>query len=70
MGTDTPMGTGESFARAGELGDSYALILNSQLPQEIPFEIVKKYPGSTFIVRFLATAAQKSYTVKPLRAQN
>jgi hypothetical protein len=43
----------------GEPGDSYALILNGQLPQDIPFEVMKKYPGSTFIVRFLATIAGK-----------
>ena len=37
----------------GEPKDSYALILNGQVPQDIPIEIVKKYPLSTFIVRIL-----------------
>jgi hypothetical protein len=40
--------------------DSYALVLNSQLPQELPFEIVKKYPGSSFIVRILPRVGEKS----------
>ncbi len=44
----------------GEPGDSYALILNSQLPQDVPFEVVKKYPGSTFIVRILATVGREA----------
>jgi hypothetical protein len=43
-----------------QLTDSYALVLDSQLPQELPFEIVKKYPGSTFIVRILPRAGEKS----------
>ena len=43
----------------GEPADSYALILNSQLAQDVPFEIVKKYPGSTFIVRILSTVREK-----------
>jgi hypothetical protein len=38
----------------GESNDSYALILNGQLPQDLPFEIVKKYRLSTFIVRILS----------------
>jgi hypothetical protein len=39
--------------------DSYALILNSPLPESVPFEIVKKYPGSTSIVRILSTVGEK-----------
>jgi hypothetical protein len=35
----------------GEPKDSYALILNGQVPQDLPVEILKKYPLSTFIVR-------------------
>jgi hypothetical protein len=43
----------------GEPGDSYALILNTQLPQDVPFEVVKKYPGSTFIARISPTLGEK-----------
>ena len=43
----------------GEPANSYALILNNQLPQDVPFELVKKYPGSTFIVRILSTVGEK-----------
>ena len=43
----------------GEPTDSYALILNNQLPQDVPFEVVKKYPDSTFIVRILSTVGEK-----------
>ena len=32
----------------GAPGDAYALVLNCQLPQDIPFEVMKKYPGSNF----------------------
>jgi hypothetical protein len=39
----------------GKRANSYALVLNSQLPQDVPFEMVKKYPGSTSIVRILST---------------
>jgi hypothetical protein len=39
-------------------GDSYALILNGQLPQDLPVEIVKKYSSSTFIVRILPKAGE------------
>ena len=42
----------------GELNDSYALILNGQLPQDLPIEIVKKYQFSTFIVRILSRAGE------------
>jgi hypothetical protein len=35
----------------GEPKDSYALILNGQVPQDLPIEILKKYPLSTYIVR-------------------
>ncbi|HMD42899.1 MAG TPA: glycosyltransferase family 39 protein [Candidatus Acidoferrum sp.] len=38
----------------GEQKDSYALILDTQLPQDLPIEIVKKYQHSTFIVRILS----------------
>jgi Dolichyl-phosphate-mannose-protein mannosyltransferase len=38
----------------GEQNDSYALILDSPLPQDLPIEIVKKYQSSTFIVRILS----------------
>jgi Dolichyl-phosphate-mannose-protein mannosyltransferase len=40
-------------ARLAEAGptDSYALILNRPLPPDLPIEVVKKYPLSTFIVR-------------------
>jgi hypothetical protein len=38
----------------GEPTDSYALILNRPLPQDLPVEVVQKYPLSTFIVRILA----------------
>jgi hypothetical protein len=38
----------------GEQNDSYALILESQLPQDLPIEIVKKYQSSTFIIRILS----------------
>jgi hypothetical protein len=34
--------------------DSYVLILNRPLPQDLPFEVVKKYALSTFIVRIPA----------------
>ena len=37
-----------------EPNDAFALILNTPLPKEIPFEIVKTYPSSTFIVRIPA----------------
>jgi hypothetical protein len=43
----------------GAPADSYALILNSPLPQDVPFEMVKKYPGSTSIVRILSKVAEK-----------
>jgi hypothetical protein len=43
----------------GEPANSYALVLNNQLPQDVPFEVVKKYPGSTFIVRILSTVGEK-----------
>ena len=43
----------------GGPANSYALILNNQLPQDVPFEVVKKYPGSTFIVRILSTVGEK-----------
>ena len=39
-----------------EPNDAFALILNTPLPKEIPFEIVKTYPSSTFIVRIPAGA--------------
>jgi hypothetical protein len=42
-----------------EQKDSYALILNGQLPQNIPIEIVKKYQFSTFIVRILSKAGER-----------
>ena len=38
----------------GEQNHSYALILESQLPQDLPIEIVKKYQSSTFIIRILS----------------
>jgi hypothetical protein len=44
----------------GVSNDSYALILNGQLPPDIPFEIVKKYSVSTFIVRILARTGESS----------
>jgi 4-amino-4-deoxy-L-arabinose transferase-like glycosyltransferase len=34
--------------------DSYALILNRPLPQDLPIQVIKKYPLSTFIVRIPA----------------
>jgi 4-amino-4-deoxy-L-arabinose transferase-like glycosyltransferase len=43
----------------GVAANSYALVLNSQLPQDLPFEIVKKYPGSTSIVRILSAVGEK-----------
>ena len=46
----------------GEQNDSYALILDSQLPQDLPIEIVKKYQFSTFIVRILSKARGRSQT--------
>jgi hypothetical protein len=42
----------------GVPNDSYALILNGQLPPDIPFAIVKKYSFSTFIVRILTKAGE------------
>jgi len=46
----------------GDLNDSYALILNSQLPQDLPIEIVKKYQFSTFIVRILPREGERLQT--------
>jgi hypothetical protein len=46
----------------GEPIDSYALVLNTQLPQDLPIEIVKKYPSSTFIVRILSRGGESSST--------
>jgi hypothetical protein len=43
----------------GQSADSYALVLNSQLPQDLSCEIVKKYPLSTFIVRILPKVGEK-----------
>jgi hypothetical protein len=39
--------------------NSYAFILNNQLPRDVLFEVVKKYPGSTFIVRILPIVGEK-----------
>jgi hypothetical protein len=39
---------------AGEPNVSYALVLDGQLPQDLPYEIVKKYQFSTFIIRILS----------------
>jgi hypothetical protein len=39
--------------------DSYALILNGQLPQNLPIEIVKKYQFSMFIVRILPRTGER-----------
>ena len=44
----------------GEPIDYYALVLNTQLPQDLPIEIVKKYPSSTFIVRILSRGGESS----------
>jgi hypothetical protein len=40
-------------------GDAFALVLNKQLPQNLPFEIVKTYPSSTFILRILPDAPKQ-----------
>jgi phosphate/sulfate permease len=45
----------------GASNDSYALILNRPLPQDLPMEIVKRYPSSSFIVRILAKAGESSF---------
>ncbi len=45
-----------------EPNDAFALVLNTPLPQEIPFEIVKAYPSSTFIVRIPADTTQPTLT--------
>jgi hypothetical protein len=34
-----------------EANDAFALVLDSQLPQNIPYEILKTYPSSTFILK-------------------
>jgi hypothetical protein len=39
--------------------DAFALVLNSQLPQNLPFEIVRTYPSSTFILRILSDAQEQ-----------
>jgi hypothetical protein len=44
----------------GASNDSYALILNRPLPQDLPMEIVKRYPSSSFIVRILPKAGESS----------
>jgi hypothetical protein len=36
--------------------DTFALVLNSQLPQNLPFDIIKTYPSSTFIIRIRSQA--------------
>jgi dolichyl-phosphate-mannose-protein mannosyltransferase len=48
-------------ARQGlaEPNEAFALVLNTQLPQNLPFDIVKTYPSSTFILR-IRSEAQKS----------
>jgi hypothetical protein len=33
--------------------DSYALVLNAQLPNDFPVEVLKRYPLSTYIVRLI-----------------
>jgi hypothetical protein len=38
--------------------DAFALVLDCQLPQNIPYEILKTYPSSTFILKFPADAGK------------
>jgi hypothetical protein len=42
-----------------EPSNAFALVLNGQLPQNLPFEIIKSYPSSTFIVRILSEAQRQ-----------
>jgi hypothetical protein len=39
--------------------DAFALVLNCQLPQNIPYEILKTYPSSTFILRIPSDAGKR-----------
>src|SRR5260370_10190022 len=41
-----------------EPNDAFALVLDNQLPQNIPYEILKTYPHSIFILR-IPSDAQK-----------
>jgi hypothetical protein len=47
-----------SARQSSQLNDAFALVLDSQLPQDLPFDIVKTYPSSTFILR-IRPEAQK-----------
>jgi hypothetical protein len=42
-----------------ESKDCFALVLNSQLPPNIPYEILKTYPSSTFILKIPADAGKQ-----------
>jgi hypothetical protein len=41
-----------------ESKDTFALVLNSQLPPNIPYEILKLYPSSTFILKIPSDAGK------------
>jgi hypothetical protein len=58
----------KACTRKASLAIHMPLFLNTQLPQDDPFEVVKKYPGSTFIVRILSAVGEKPQ--KPLQTQN
>jgi len=42
-----------------EPNDAFALVLDSQLPQNIPYEILKTYPSSSFILRIPSDARKQ-----------
>jgi hypothetical protein len=44
---------------ATESKDSFALVLNGQLPPNIPYEILKTYPSSTFILKIPSDAGKQ-----------
>jgi hypothetical protein len=43
-----------------EANDAFALVLDSELPQNIPYEILKTYPPSIFILRIPSDARKQS----------
>jgi hypothetical protein len=49
----------KSQSASKETDPSFALVLNSPLPPNLPFEIVKSYPSSTFILKILPDAPKQ-----------
>jgi hypothetical protein len=42
----------------GDPNEAFALVLDSQLPKDLPYEVLKSYPSSSFILKILPEGQQ------------